>query len=273
MRNLLNFLLRFNHLIIFLLLEGLSFYYLATRNSYHNTRVMFAVRGLTQGIESRIVDVKSFIDLKDVNRSLSEENILLRNEIERLKKPENAGFTVISDTVFGQKYVHTAAEVIDNTINRQKNFFTLNKGLLHGITTDMAVVAPDGIAGVIVACSNNFSVAMSVLNIDFKVSARLKPTDYFGSLNWDGSNYMQAMLNEVPQHVSVSVGDTVETTGYSATFPEGIPIGTVSEFEKRGGNFYMIKVRLSTDFKKLRYVNVIGNMQKSEQVELQNRYQ
>jgi rod shape-determining protein MreC len=273
MRNLLNFLLRFNHLIIFLLLEGVSFYYLATRNSYHHTRMMFAVRGLTQGIESKIVNVKSFIDLKDLNRSLSEENITLRNEIERLKKPGDQGFSEVSDSVYRQKYVHTPAEVIDNTINRQKNFFTINKGLAHGITTDMAVISPDGIAGVIIACSENFSVAMSALNLDFKVSARLKPTDYFGSLNWDGRNYRYAMLNEVPQHVVVNVGDTVETTGYSATFPEGVPVGVVSAFEKRGGDFYRITVQLATDFKKLRYVNVVGNIMKTEQLEIQNRYQ
>ena len=72
---------------------------------------------------------------------------------------------------------------------------------------------------------------------------------------------------------SVSVGDTVETTGYSAIFPEGILIGTVSEFEKMGGDFYKITISLVTDFKKLRFVDVIGNMQKTEQLELQNSFQ
>lgn len=273
MRNLLNFLLRFNHLIIFLFLEGLCLYYLSTRNSYHNTRVMFAVRGLTNRIESRIINVRSFIDLRDVNRSLSEENIRLRNQVSRLRKSESVDFSSVSDTVHGQQYVHTPAEIIDNSVNRQKNFFTINKGRADGISTEMAVIAPEGIAGVIVACSENFSVGMSVLNLDFKVSARLKPTDYFGSLSWDGRNYRHALLNEVPQHVSVNVGDTVETTGYSTVFPEGVPVGTVSAFEKKGGDFYHIEIQLSTDFKKLRYVDVIGNIMKAEQLELQNRFQ
>jgi rod shape-determining protein MreC len=273
MRSLLNFLFRYNPLIIFVLLEGLSFYYLATRNSYHNTRVMFAFRGMTQGIESRINEISSFIHLRDINRSLSEENVDLRNQIEKMRKADSSQFTLVRDSLYGQQYMNTSSEVVDNTTNRQKNFFTLSKGRKHGLSNDMVVISPDGVAGVIVGCSQNFSVAMSVLNLDFKLSSRLKPTGYFGSLNWDGKDYRHAMLSEIPQHVEVNVGDTVETTGYSALFPEGITVGTVSGFEKPGGDFYIIRVKLSTDFRKLQYVNVIGNIRKKELIELQNTFQ
>jgi rod shape-determining protein MreC len=273
MRSLLNFLLRYNPLIIFLLLEGLSFYYLATRNSYHNTRVMFAFRGLTQGIESRIIEVRSFIHLKDINRSLSEENVELRNQIERLRKADSVHFALVTDSLYGQQYINTPSEVVDNSTHRQKNFFSISKGRKHGLTNDMAVISPDGVAGVIIGCSENFSVAMSVLNLDFKLSSRLKPTGYFGSLNWDGKDYRYAMLSEIPQHVAVNEGDTIETTGYSALFPEGITVGTVSSFEKPGGDFYIIRVKLSTDFRKLQYVNVIGNIRKMELIELQKAFE
>ena len=126
----------------------------------------------------------------------------------------------------------------------------------------MAVTSGDGVAGVIVGCSENYSVAMSLLNLDFKLSARIKSNGYFGSLSWDGRDYRHAVLNEIPQHVTVNVGDTIETTGYSAIFPEGILVGTVSDFEKTGGDFYKIKVSLMTDFRKLHFVDVIGNMKK-----------
>jgi rod shape-determining protein MreC len=273
MRSLLSFLLRYNPLIIFLLLEGLSFYYLTTRNSYHNTRAMFVFRGMTQGIESRITEVRSFIHMKDVNKSLSEENVELRNQIERLRKTDSVHFTLVTDSLYGQQYLNTMSEVIDNSIHRQKNFFSINKGRKHGLSNDMAVISPEGVAGVIVGCSENFSVAMSVLNLDFKLSSRLKPTGYFGSLNWDGKDYRYAMLSEIPQHVELSVGDTIETTGFSALFPEGVTVGIVSSYEKPGGDFYNIRVRLSTDFRKLQYVNVIGNIRKKELLELQNTFQ
>lgn len=137
----------------------------------------------------------------------------------------------------------------------------------------MAVISNGDVAGVIVGCSDNFSVAMSLLNLDFKLSARLKTNGYFGSLTWDGKDPAQAVLNDIPLHVSVNLGDTIETTGYSAVFPEAIMVGKVSGFKKTGGDFYKITVTLFTDFRKLRFVDVIGNMKKTELLELQNQFQ
>jgi rod shape-determining protein MreC len=273
MRNLLNFLARYNHLIIFLILEGLSFYYLATRNNYHNTRVMFAFRGITQGVQVKVNNAKTFLNLKTINKRLSDENIALKNSIQRYVHEGNTPFLSVSDSVYKQQYTHMSAEVIENSVNRQKNFFTLNKGRADGIVTDMSVISPEGVAGVIVGCSEHYSIAMSVLNLDFKLSARIKSNGYFGSLNWDGRNYRHAVLNEIPQHVQINVGDTIETTGYSAVFPEGMLIGTVSEFVKPGGDFYRITIMLSTDFKKLHFVDVIGNVRKKEQLDLENLFQ
>jgi len=273
MRSLLNFLARYNNLIIFLILEGLSVYFLATRNSYHNTRILFGIRGITQGIDVRINNTRSYLNLREVNKALSDENVALKNSIERLVKGENSNFYSVSDSVYKQQYTHTSAEVVDNSINRQKNFFTINKGTRQGVAKDMAVITGNGVAGVIVGCSENYSIAMSMLNLDFRVSARIRSNGYYGSLSWDGRDYRMALLSEIPQHVSVSAGDTVETTGYSAIFPEGVMIGTISEFEKMGGDFYKITILLVTDFKKLRFIDVIGNMKKTEQLELQNLFQ
>jgi rod shape-determining protein MreC len=273
MRNLLNFLARYNNLIIFLILEGLSVYFLASRNSYHNTRVMFGVRGLTLSIEEKVSNTRAFMNLREINAALASENVALKNSIERLVTRDNSVFIPVSDSIFKQQYIHTSAAIIDNSINKQKNFFTVNKGRLQGIAVDMAVISGEGVAGVIVGCSENYSQAMSVLNLDFRLSARIKSNGYFGSLNWDGVSYRMAILSEIPQHVPVNVGDTIETTGYSAIFPEGIMIGTISEFEKKGGDFYKITVTLATDFRKLHFVDIIGNMKKSEQLELQNLFQ
>ena len=272
MRNLLNFLIRFNNLIIFLILEGITFYLLATGNNYHNTRLVNGMRGLTMGLETKINNTRNYLRLREINEDLSAENIALRNSIERLVRRENSLFFSVTDSIYRQQYRHTSAEVVENSVNRQKNFFTINKGKLQGISTDMAVTSFDGVAGVIVGCSENYSVAMSLLNLDFRLSARLKSSGYFGSLSWDGRDYRYAALGEIPQHISVSVGDTVETTGYSAIFPEGLTIGTISDFEKRGGDFYRITVSLKTDFKKLHFVDVIGNLEKAEKVELENQF-
>ena len=273
MRNLLNFIIKYNNLIIFLILEGIAFFLLSTGNSYHNTRVVKGTRGLTNRIELRISNARSYFQLREIGQDLAKENMMLKNEIERLGRNEDQPFSPLADSVYKQKYIWSTAEVVNNSLKRQKNFFTLNKGELQGLAVDMAVTANDAVAGVIVGCSRNFSVVMSLLNLDFRLSSRIKSNGYFGSLSWDGTDHMHAVLSEKPQHVTINIGDTVETTGYSAVFPEGIMVGTISEFEKTGSDFYRITVLLKTDFRKLHYVNVIGNLQKSEQLELEKPYQ
>jgi rod shape-determining protein MreC len=273
MRNLLNFLARYDNLIIFLLLEGIAIYLVVTRNNYQNSRVLKNVRVLTIGVEKRITNTRAYLNLHDINTKIAQENVALRNNMEKMIKGESQLFLTVSDTILKQQYIYTSAEIVNNSINRQKNFFTLNKGKKQGILVDMAVAGPDGVAGIIVSSSDNFSVAMSLLNLDFRLSARMKSNGYFGSLSWDGRDYRYAILNEIPQHVVINEGDTIETTGYSAIFPEGIHVGVASNFEKVGGDFYKIRVLLASDFKKLNYVSIIGNLKRIEQKEIEKSFQ
>jgi rod shape-determining protein MreC len=273
MRNLLNFLVRYNNLIIFLLLEGIAIYLVVTGNDYQNLRVLKNMRVLTIGIEKKIASTKAYLNLRDINEKISQENAVLMNRMQRMISGENRPFFSVSDTILQQQYVFTSAEIINNSTNRQKNFLTLNKGKKQGIDVDMAVISPDGVAGIIVSSSDNFSVAMSLLNIDFHLSARLKSNGYFGSVSWDGRDFRYAILNEIPQHVIVNKGDTIQTTGYSAIFPQGVLVGVVSDYEKTGGDFYTIRIFLATDFKKINYVTVISNLRKSEQIEVEKTNQ
>jgi rod shape-determining protein MreC len=273
MRSLLNFLVRYNNLIIFLFLEGITLYLLTTGNNYHNTLVVNGIRGVTVGIEEKMTNVRNYLSLREINISLASENAVLKNSIERLSSKENSLFFSVYDTIFRQQYVYSAAEVINNSVNRQKNYFTIDKGERQGARVNMAVTSGNAVAGVITGCSQNYSVAMSLLNLDFKLSARLKSNGYFGSLSWDGRDYRYAILGEIPQHVPVNVGDTIEATGYSAIFPEGVLVGTVSDYEKVGGDFYKITVSLITDFKKLHFADIIGSLKKTERVELEKLFQ
>lgn len=273
MRNLLNFLVKYNNIIIFLILEGIAFYWLTTGNNYHNSVMVKSAQAVTRGIEERLSNLRSYLNLRNINSNLAAENDALRNTIQRFVKREDLIFHPVTDTIFNQQYLYTSAEVINNSVNRQKNYFTLNKGRKQGVNIDMAVTANNNIAGIIVGCSEDYSVAVSLLNLDFRVSSRIKKNGYFGSLSWDGRNPRHAVLNEIPQHINVNIGDTIETTGYSAIFPEGTLVGTVSDLKKSGSDFYRIEVELFTDFRNLHYVSVIGNIKKSEQYKLEKQFQ
>lgn len=273
MRNLLNFLVRYNHVIVFIILEGIAFYLLVNGNNYHNSVVVKGVHAVTLGVEERISELRTYLDLRRINSNLAAENDVLRNTLRRFTSKDENVFHPFTDTIYKQQYNYIPAEVINNSVNRQKNYFTLNKGKRHGLTVDMAVSENGNAAGIIVGCSENYSVAISLLNLDFRVSSRIRSNGYFGSLTWDGHNPTHAVLNEIPQHINITIGDTVETTGYSAIFPEGMLIGRVSDMKKSGSDFYGISVELFTDFRNIHYVSVIGNIKKAEQRMLEKQFQ
>lgn len=170
-----------------------------------------------------------------------------------------------------RQYFYTPATVINNTIYRKTNYLTINKGTRHGVLPDMAVISANGIVGVVQNASKNYATIISVLNTKLGVSAKLKNSKFYGSIKWDGLNYRKVILNEIPNHAVIHLGDSVVTSGYSIIFPEGIMIGTISDFaeDSEGSNFYDIKLKLSTDMKKLNHVFVVGNFLKDEQKELE----
>jgi len=273
MRTLLNFLKKFGNIFLFVLLEALAFYLLASKPNYHSIKLSKALNATTAFVNEKVNRASDYFTLVEINRQLLNENIELRNAMQRIYLNSEISTFSVTDSLYRQQYMYILARAVNNSVNKQKNYITLNKGTLNGVRKDMAVIGPDGIVGVIIESGRNYSIAMSALNLDFRLSARLSKNDYFGSLTWDGSDVNCLNLNEIPHHVSIAEGDTVETTGYSAVFPEGIMVGTISEFSVSGGDFYNIKVKLATQFKKLNNIYVIVNLKKEEQQEIESDIQ
>ncbi len=264
MRSLLNFLLRYKTLIIFLILEAVALVMISSSHNYHQSVAYGAARNISGFVAKRIENGHSYFRLRQVNQELAAENLQLRRRIEKLETVHKPALTAVSDSASGIRYNYLSARVINNSVNKQKNFITLDRGSRHGVTTGMGVASSTGVVGVIVGVSRNYSVAMSLLNNDFKLSASIARNDYFGSLAWNGRNYRYAQLSEIPHHVAVTEGDTIVTSGYSAIFPPGLMVGTLTGDMKKGGDFVTLKVLLSADFKKLTDVYLIGNLTRHE---------
>lgn len=267
MRSLLNFLKKYGNILLFLLLEGIAIYLLAARPNYHNIKLSKALNGTSAFFQERVNSATDYFSLREMNQQLLMENRELRNIMQRIYSDDEISIFSATDSINRQQYVYVQADAVNNSVNKQKNYITLDKGTLDGVNEDMAVIGPDGIVGIIVEAGRNYSIVMSALNLDFRLSARLRKNGYFGSLRWDGVDINRLMLNEIPHHVSLSIGDTVETTGYSAVFPAGIMVGTITEFDDSPGDFYEIKLRPSTEFRKLNHVYIIINLKKEEQLD------
>jgi rod shape-determining protein MreC len=224
-----------------------------------------------------------YFNLRKVNIRLSEENALLRTALQEHLLQTNYGNPKMIDSLFlpglskdslkKANFFFSTARVINNSINQQHNFITINKGRFNGVKTDMGVIANGQVVGKVINVSDHYSTVISLLNNRWKLSAKIKSNNYFGSLSWDGRDYRKVLLNEIPYHVPVQKGDTVVTTGYTPTFPEGLTIGTISDYSiGSGSNFYKIEVTLAADFKNLVMVGLIENKKRSEIIQLESIY-
>jgi rod shape-determining protein MreC len=269
MRNLLRFIVRHHFIILFILFETIAFFLLFKYNTFHKAKIVTLSNSVRGGFSRGFVNIKEYLSLREENRKLIEENNKLYNLLRSSYRITSFESLNVNDSVYKRKYIYTDAKVINNSTNKQYNYITLNKGKSHGIEQDMAVLSNDGIVGIVKDVTDNYSSVISLLNRNFKVNAKIKRTGYFGPLLWTGKGHSKAILTDIPHHVQILIGDTVVTSGYSAIFPEGYMIGITSDYKLKGGNYYEITVDLATDFKNLSSVQVVKNLYREEQIELE----
>ena len=271
MRSLIRFFHKHHMLFLFLILEGIAGFMLL-RNNYIQRIAFVKVTNVVSGsIYERIDNWRDYLHLREQNQQLLGENEKLRGMLPASFFVPDTSRTIYNDPNKHRRYAYLPAKVINNTANKQFNFVTLDRGKDGGVAVDMAVIGPDGIVGIVYGVSEQFATVIPVINRNFRVSAKFKKNNYFGSLTWDGRSYRHATLNEVSLHVPVSKGDTLVVSGYSDSFPEGIPVGVVDNVEQKDGSFYTIGVLLATDFRKLHFVTVVEDLMKEEQQNIEQQ--
>lgn len=273
MRKLLDFLVRKRYWFLFILLEFVSLLLVYQNNAYQRSVMISSANVVTGHIASVSGAVSSYLHLRDVNRELVERNgqlelqvLELQDQLESLLADtvRFAGFAPDSTETFTYGFI--AAQVVSSSVTHLSNYITVDKGRLDGVKPDMGVVSDRGVVGIVSLVSDHFSVVIPLLNPKFRLSCKVKGSSYFGSLGWNGRDMEYANLEELPRHVLFEKGDTIVTSGYSAIFPAGIIVGTVSDFQKQhDDNFYSLDVRLATDFSTLQHVRIIRNYHQEEQ--------
>ncbi len=271
MRNFFRFIERYHFFLLFLIFETLSFNLVINYNQLQKQSFISTSNRLAASILEISGSFKNYFTLKKANEELSRENAFLRSQLQLVPNQEQAkSLTSSVDSLWSDRFYFRQAKVINNSVNKQNNYLTINRGSIHGIKPETGVVSARGLVGVAHNVSAHYSTVISLLNTHLKVSARLRDSNFFGSLGWDGKSYRNAILSEIPAHAPIQVGDAVVTSGYSAIFPEGILVGTVEEFHLgEGEGFYRILVKLSVDFKNLSYVEIAEKITGKEQLELE----
>ncbi len=275
MRNVLLFIRRFHTFFLFLLLQGLSWWFLASFNRFHQARFLEVSQELTGSVNQRYDRVEDFFQLRAENNRVHALNDSLLNLLSENNLQVDTQQVVRQETTTDsvkriRRYVYRAATVIYNSINEDKNYFQINRGANDGIRENMAVLNSDGAAvGVIVLVSPTFSQAMSLLHVQQRVNASLKKTGDFGTLEWDGIHPDRLLLKGIPKSLFLKIGDTVVTSAYSFNFPPGKVLGQVSALSTdKSTNFHIIDVRPAANFRNLQQVFVVENLQLDEQLNL-----
>lgn len=276
MRNLLNFLLKYNYWFLFILLEVICFVLLFRFNNYQQSVYFTSANVVTGKVYEVPGSVSSYFHLKSVNEDLLDRNMLLEQQIANLENAlrERQVDSVVVNSIRNldnKDYQIFKAHVIRNSLNQADNYITLDKGSSSGIRPEMGVVDGNGVVGIVYKTSPNYSLVISVLNSKSSISCKIVGSEYFGYLKWEHGDSRYAYLKDLPRHAEFNLGDTVVTSGYSTVFPAGVMVGTVDDMsDSNDGLSYLLKIKLATDFGKLSNVRVIARTGQMEQQELEN---
>lgn len=242
---------------------------LVDNNVYQQSVYLTSANAVTGGVYDTWSQVTGYFHLKTINESLQTTNADLQNQVLNLKSELAELQTLLGDSALPpsmrERFDYVSASVINNNTHHPRNYFTINRGRRDGIEPGMGVVDQNGVVGIVNVTGDHISRIISLLNETQRFSVKLKDTGFVGSLAWKGNDATIAYVEEVPRHASYHIGDTIVTSGYSTTFPEGIPVGTVlNRVHGQDDSFFTFKVRLLPDFKALSSVRVIKDIYKNE---------
>ena len=275
MKNLLDFLAKYHHWFIFVLLEVASVILLFQYNSYQGSVWFSSANAMVGKLYDGRAAVESFFSLTKINEELTLRNFYLERQVQELA---TAYSDLTKDTtklerqglLFLQKYKVIPAKVVSNSVDKKDNLITIDKGSQDGVKVDMGVACGLGVVGVVYMTSDHYSVVIPVLNSSSsRISCAIRGRGYFGFLHWAGGDASRAYVEDIPRHAQFHRGEWVVTSGYSSIFPAGVMVGQIEKvFNSPDGLSYRLQVKLATDFANLRDVCVINDESVAEQSRL-----
>ncbi len=265
MRNLLDFIVRFSSWFVFAFYAVVSCALLFDRNPYQHHVWLTSAGSVAAGVYDVSNNVTGYFSLRAINEDLQRRQADLEEEVAALRTQlRTAREALAQDSLAAidsvRQFRFIVATAISNSVTRPYNYITLDKGEADGLQPEMGVMDQNGVVGVVNVTGKHHARVISLLNPNFRLSCKLRGSDAFGSLVWDGKSPREALLEELPKHTRFHKGDTIITSGYSAMFPAGIPVGTIiGSARGEDDNFFTLRIRLLTDFTALSTVKVISN--------------
>ena len=149
MRSLLRYLIKHYAFLLFLLLEVVAFVLIFNNNSFQRAKYLNSSNRITGAIYNSYNSVVDYFGLAQINKELSEENAFLHSQLSNFLVIGNDSIISPDLLKVDSGFQFISAKIINNSVNRQYNYITLDKGLKDGVKPDQGVVNGDGVVGII----------------------------------------------------------------------------------------------------------------------------
>lgn len=271
MQQLIYFIQKYRYFLFFLFLELIAFQLIINNLNFHNSKFINSASSITGDFYKKTNSIRDYFQLDIENKELLNENLILKNKLERLsQKIDTVAVTKIFEkTNVSQRYSYLQGRIEKNQFRNNYNFLTINLGKKDSITPEMGVINSKGILGIVENVLHRYSRVRSILNKSSKINAKLKNSNYFGTLTWDGFDYNITQLLDIPRQAKLKVGDTIITGGMSSIFPEGIPIGSIDTIVNGASIKRVINIKLFNDMSSLKNIYVVKDFDKQQLMNLE----
>lgn len=270
MQNLFAFLRRFRVFIFFSALQFLCLFLYVQfvafpKSVYLSTASTF--NGKIQSAEGKLI---SHFYLEKNNAALRLENAQLRKRVfTNFYRVERAKIQV-KDTTYEQSYSFIPTKIVNVSVNRRNNFFTIDVGKLQGIKKNMGVISPNGVVGIVYKVGEHFSLVKSLLTHDINLDVMIGVDGPRGILKWDGFNPRKGIITGVSSDLSIKKNTHIYTLGASGIFPKGIKLGKViSKSRVEDQALWKLEVHFREDYRTLHSAYVVKSLIRKELQELQ----
>lgn len=274
MKNLLAFLAKYHHWLLFVVLEIVSLVLLFRFNSYQGS-VWFTTANAAAGkFYEGYSEVEAFFGLTKLNEQLTQRNLYLEKQVSQMAEQltdltRDSAYLHQNQLQLLSEYKLIPAKVVTNSLHKRNNLITLDKGRADGVHEDMGVACGNGVVGIVYMASEHYSIVIPVINTESNISVTIKDKGYFGHVTWNGGASDLAYVDDIPRHAKFRLGADIVTSGFSSIFPAGIKVGKILHvFNSTDGLSYRIQIKLSTDFSRLRDVCIIDDSKMQERMQL-----
>lgn len=188
-------------------------------------------------LEEPVSNFRIYRNAIKTNAYLQQQNILLQDELSRLRsiEKENQQLKSLLDLETSSTLPLRITRIVTKQLNTLNNSLSVNVGRKDGIQRGMPLINSDGLIGKVILVANNYSQIMPLSHPLFRVSAQLQGGKANGIITWDISSPSYLIMEFVPKTVPINTGMVVQTSGLGNEFPAGIPIGEVIDYRSQKG--------------------------------------